>query len=219
MHVHLREPGFEADETIDSGTAAALAGGFTSVACIPNTNPPIDSPATIALVRERAARADHCNVFVIACVSRNREGKEFAEIGRLVEAGAVALQRRRRSGGRRRADAPCAGILPDVRQTDLEPCRGPRAFAKRRDARGARLARAGSARTARRGRGGDGPARHRPGRGDRRAAARHARLSGQERRGHPPGKKPRRPRDGRGRAAPLFARPTNASAGSIPISR
>ena len=64
MHVHLREPGFEADETIHSGTAAALAGGFTSVACIPNTNPPIDSPGAIALVRDRAARADHCHVFV-----------------------------------------------------------------------------------------------------------------------------------------------------------
>jgi dihydroorotase len=91
MHVHLREPGFEADETIDSGTAAALAGGFTAVACIPNTNPPIDSPGAIALVRDRAAQADHCHVFVIACVSRNREGKELAEIGRLVEAGAVAF--------------------------------------------------------------------------------------------------------------------------------
>jgi dihydroorotase len=91
MHVHLREPGFEADETIESGTAAALAGGFTAVACIPNTSPPIDSPGAIALVRDRAARADHCRVYVIACISRNREGKELAEIGRLVEAGAVAF--------------------------------------------------------------------------------------------------------------------------------
>jgi dihydroorotase len=91
MHVHLREPGREEDETIASGTAAALAGGFTSVACMPNTEPPIDSQATVEFVRGQAARADHCNVFVVACVSKNREGKELAEIGQLVEAGAVAF--------------------------------------------------------------------------------------------------------------------------------
>lgn len=91
MHVHLREPGREEDETIETGTAAALAGGFTSVACIPNTEPPIDSQAAIEFVRGQAARADNCNVFVIACVSKNREGKELAEIGQLVEAGAVAF--------------------------------------------------------------------------------------------------------------------------------
>jgi dihydroorotase len=91
MHVHLREPGFEEDETIETGTAAALAGGFTSIACIPNTDPPIDSQAAVEFVRDRAARADHCNVFVTACVSKNREGKELAEIGQLVEAGAVAF--------------------------------------------------------------------------------------------------------------------------------
>ena len=91
MHVHLREPGFEEDETIDSGTAAALAGGFASIACIPNTDPPIDSQGAVEFIRDRAARADHCNVFVVACVSKNREGKELAEIGQLVEAGAVAF--------------------------------------------------------------------------------------------------------------------------------
>ena len=91
MHVHLREPGFEEDETIETGTAAALAGGFTSIACIPNTEPPIDSQATVEFVRDRAQRADHCNVLVVACVSKNREGKELAEIGQLVEAGAVAF--------------------------------------------------------------------------------------------------------------------------------
>ncbi len=91
MHVHLREPGFEEDETIETGTAAAVAGGFTSIACIPNTDPPIDTQAAVEFVRDRAARADHCHVLVIACVSRNREGKELAEIGRLVEAGAVGF--------------------------------------------------------------------------------------------------------------------------------
>jgi len=91
MHVHLRQPGHEEDETIASGTAAALAGGFTSVACIPNTDPPIDTQGTVQFVLSQAARADNCNLFVVACVSKNREGKELAEIGQLVEAGAVAF--------------------------------------------------------------------------------------------------------------------------------
>lgn len=91
MHVHLREPGFEEDETIETGTAAALAGGFTSIACIPNTDPPTDTQGSVEFIRDRAERADNCNVFVVACVSKNREGKELAEIGQLVEAGAVAF--------------------------------------------------------------------------------------------------------------------------------
>src|SRR5580698_9997162 len=91
MHVHLREPGREEDETIATGTAAALAGGFTSIACIPNTDPPIDTQATVEFVQHQAALADNCNVFVVACVSKNREGKELAEIGQLVQAGAVAF--------------------------------------------------------------------------------------------------------------------------------
>lgn len=91
MHVHLRQPGFEEDETIETGTAAALAGGFASIACVPNTEPPIDSQGSIQFVLSEARRADHCNVFVIACVSHNREGKELSEIGLLVEAGAVGF--------------------------------------------------------------------------------------------------------------------------------
>jgi dihydroorotase len=91
MHVHLRQPGREEDETIETGTRAALAGGFTSVACIPNTEPPIDSQAAVEFIHQKAARADTCNVFVVACASRGREGKELAEIGQLVEAGAVAF--------------------------------------------------------------------------------------------------------------------------------
>ena len=91
MHVHLREPGREEDETIETGTRAAVAGGFTSVACIPNTEPPIDTQAAVEFIHQKAARADTCNVFVVACVSRGREGKELADIGQLVEAGAVAF--------------------------------------------------------------------------------------------------------------------------------
>ena len=91
MHVQLREPGFEEDETIESGTAAALAGGFSTIACIPNTDPPIDTQAGVEFVRQKASRARNCNVYVIAAVSKNREGEELAEMGMLVEAGAVGF--------------------------------------------------------------------------------------------------------------------------------
>jgi dihydroorotase len=91
MHVHLREPGREEDETIETGTAAALAGGFTSIACMPNTDPPIDSQGSVEFIRHQASEARNCNVFVVGCVSKNREGKELAEIGQLVVAGAVAF--------------------------------------------------------------------------------------------------------------------------------
>src|SRR5476649_1643116 len=91
MHVHLREPGREEDETILTGTSAAVAGGFTSIACIPNTEPPIDTQATVEFIQHQAARANQCNVYVVACVSKNREGKELAELGQLIQAGAVAF--------------------------------------------------------------------------------------------------------------------------------
>jgi len=91
MHVHLREPGREEDETIETGTAAALAGGFTSIACMPNTDPPLDSQGAVEFVHHQAAEAGNCNVYVVGCVSKNREGKELAEIGQLVVARAVAF--------------------------------------------------------------------------------------------------------------------------------
>lgn len=91
MHVHLREPGGEDDETVRSGCAAAIAGGFTSIACMPDTDPPIDSQATVEFVRHQAEKAELCNVYVVACISKNREGEELAEIGQLVKAGAIAF--------------------------------------------------------------------------------------------------------------------------------
>ena len=90
MHVHLREPGNEENETIESGTRAAIHGGFTSIACCPNTMPPVDSQATVEFIQQQAARSKHCNVYVICCISKNREGKELAELGQLFQAGAVA---------------------------------------------------------------------------------------------------------------------------------
>ncbi|HEV3384929.1 MAG TPA: dihydroorotase [Gemmata sp.] len=91
MHVHLREPGREEDETIHTGTAAAVAGGVTSVACMPNTEPALDTRAAAEFVVHQAQRAGFCNVFPIGAVTKNREGKELAELGGLVEGGAVAF--------------------------------------------------------------------------------------------------------------------------------
>jgi dihydroorotase len=91
MHVHLREPGREEDETIATGTAAAVAGGVTSVACMPNTEPAIDTRAAAEFVILQAKRAGHCNVFPCGAVTKGRAQQELAEIGGLVAGGAVAF--------------------------------------------------------------------------------------------------------------------------------
>jgi dihydroorotase len=91
MHVHLREPGREEDETIATGTAAALAGGVTSVACMPNTEPALDNQAAAEFVYLQAARAGNANVFPVGAVTKERKGEELAEMGGLVEGGAVAF--------------------------------------------------------------------------------------------------------------------------------
>ena len=90
MHVHLREPGSEGKETIASGSLAAANGGFTAVCCMPNTNPPIDSQEMIQYIKDRS-KGSLVNVHPIACISKNREGKELSEILELVEQGAVAI--------------------------------------------------------------------------------------------------------------------------------
>ncbi len=90
-HVSLREPGNEDDETTFSGTAAALAGGFSSVACMPDTSPVVDTRAAAEFILLQAERARHCNVFPLGAVTKNHAGEELAEIGQLVEAGAVGF--------------------------------------------------------------------------------------------------------------------------------
>ncbi len=90
-HVALREPGNEEDETTVTGTAAALAGGFTSIACLPDTNPAIDNRGAAEFVYLMAGRARNCNVFPLGAVTKGNKGDELAEIGQLVEGGAVAL--------------------------------------------------------------------------------------------------------------------------------
>ena len=91
MHVHLREPGQTAKETIATGTAAAARGGFTSVACMPNTSPAIDNAGTVALIHELAATQGKVNVFVTGAISKNLAGEELASLGSLRKAGVVAI--------------------------------------------------------------------------------------------------------------------------------
>ncbi len=91
MHVHLREPGHEEKETIETGTAAAALGGFTAVACMPNTDPPIDDDTQVEFVRRQAARYGHARVYPIGALTKQRAGVELSEMGLMVRAGAVAF--------------------------------------------------------------------------------------------------------------------------------
>jgi dihydroorotase len=91
MHVHLREPGQEHKETVASGTAAAVAGGFTSVACMPNTEPVNDSAGVTEYILKKAAEANLARVYPIGAVSRGQKGAQLADIAELKQAGCVAL--------------------------------------------------------------------------------------------------------------------------------
>ncbi len=91
MHVHLREPGFEYKETIETGAAAAARGGFTSIACMPNTRPVTDTPEGIDFVKQKAAAACGVHVWPIGAVSRGQKGEELTDFEALRNAGAVAL--------------------------------------------------------------------------------------------------------------------------------
>ena len=91
LHCHLREPGFEDKETIATGTRAAARGGFTTVCCMPNTNPPIDTRAVVELIRGKATAEGAIRVLPIGCVTRGRKGEELVDIGELAAAGVVAL--------------------------------------------------------------------------------------------------------------------------------
>jgi dihydroorotase len=91
IHTHLREPGFEHKETITTGTMAAARGGFTTVCAMPNTNPPMDTAATLEFVIRTAEAQGHVRVLPIGCVTRGRAGKELAELAELAGAGAVAF--------------------------------------------------------------------------------------------------------------------------------
>ena len=91
VHVHLREPGGEHKETIETGTRAAAAGGFTSICAMPNTDPVIDSPATVGFVAAAGRAARLSRVYPVGAISVGQKGERLTEIGELVEAGAVAI--------------------------------------------------------------------------------------------------------------------------------
>ncbi len=91
IHVHLREPGQTAKETIETGTRAAARGGFTSVVCMPNTSPAADTAGTIALILQRAREVGCINVFPTGAITRELKGEEMAPIGSLKKAGVVAI--------------------------------------------------------------------------------------------------------------------------------
>ncbi|MDQ2949803.1 MAG: dihydroorotase [Acidobacteriota bacterium] len=91
MHVHLREPGFEYAETIESGSRAAAAGGFTSICCMPNTAPVNDNPTVTSYIIERANRFAVVNVFPIGAITKDSAGEELAAIGSMRQAGIVAI--------------------------------------------------------------------------------------------------------------------------------
>ncbi|MBN2456923.1 MAG: dihydroorotase [Sedimentisphaerales bacterium] len=91
MHVHFREPGDEEEETIASGSTAAVAGGFTSVVCMPNTRPPIENETDVEYVHRKARQARKTHVYTMGAITKNREGIELAEMGFMSEAGAVGF--------------------------------------------------------------------------------------------------------------------------------
>jgi dihydroorotase len=91
LHVHFREPGFEYKETIATGAAAAVAGGFTSVCCMPNTQPVNDNQSVTEFILDKAKAAGLANVFPIGAITKGSEGKELAEFGDLRAAGCVAV--------------------------------------------------------------------------------------------------------------------------------
>jgi len=91
MHVHLREPGYENKETIETGAKAAAAGGFTTVVCMPNTNPVLDNRPQLEYVRNRSREAGAAHVIAAGALTKNLSGQEMAELGEMAEAGAAAF--------------------------------------------------------------------------------------------------------------------------------
>jgi dihydroorotase len=91
IHVHFREPGDEEEETIASGSAAAVSAGFTSVVCMPNTNPPIENETDVEYIHRKARKARKTHVYTMGAITKGREGVELAEMGFMAEAGAVGF--------------------------------------------------------------------------------------------------------------------------------
>ena len=104
MHVHFRDPGNQAEETIESGSQAAVAGGFSSVVCMANTDPVVDTEADIIFARQKAERVNLANVYSVGAITIGRRGEELAEMAQMARGGAVAFS----DDG---AAVPTAGLL------------------------------------------------------------------------------------------------------------
>jgi dihydroorotase len=91
IHVHFREPGDEEEETIASGSAAAVAGGFTSVVCMPNTDPPIDDATSVEYIHRMGRQARRTHVYVMGTITKDRAGEQLSEMGFMIQAGAVGF--------------------------------------------------------------------------------------------------------------------------------
>ena len=91
MHVHLREPGFEGKEDIESGSRAAVAGGFTQVCCMPNTNPVCDNAVVVSYIKYRQSQVNLCKINPVGAITHGLEGKAMADIGKMKKAGGVAI--------------------------------------------------------------------------------------------------------------------------------
>ena len=91
MHVHLRDPGYEYKEDIESGSKAAVKGGFTQICCMPNTNPIMDNKVVVSYVKHKAAEVNLCKVHPIGAITKGEKGEQLAEIGEMKKAGAVAI--------------------------------------------------------------------------------------------------------------------------------
>jgi dihydroorotase len=91
MHVHLREPGFEYKETINTGTLAAVKGGFTTVCCMPNTFPVNDNASVTEFIKRKASQEGHCTVLPIGAITKGQKGEELAEIGTMKKEGCIAF--------------------------------------------------------------------------------------------------------------------------------
>ncbi|MBL9031093.1 MAG: dihydroorotase [Phycisphaerae bacterium] len=115
-HVHLREPGQEHKETLGSGSQAAVAGGFTTVCCIPNTSPALDSPEMIGFVEHRARATAACRIFAVGSLTKGRKGEEPAEISLMARAGAVGFSD---DGDGVASPAVMARVLAAVKATGL----------------------------------------------------------------------------------------------------
>ncbi len=91
LHTHLRDPGFTKKEDIQSGSQAAIAGGFTSVCCMPNTNPPIDNELVVSYILNKASKVALCDIYPIGAITRNQEGKQLCDFFSLIQSGCIAF--------------------------------------------------------------------------------------------------------------------------------